>query len=212
MYFWNYHALARDFRQGRVSARERFKYLLAIMIYVPTGLMGSNWIPGIYRFIYSMSNSILAKQASRVPPLKIFNDYNYLTDILIIAITALGIALCYWTNRKGDSKKFIERFMCLSIPISIRISFYVLFIFLAILGASLGYFYSKLQMIAQMHGFLKAFTQLKRLKQLMPVMAFISHRIHIVASVLAVVSIIWSFFLLRKEIKYISQKKIEERQ
>jgi uncharacterized membrane protein len=210
MYFWNYHALARDFRQGRVSARERFKYLLAIMIYVPTGLMGSNWIPGIYRFIYSISNSILAKQASRVPPLKIFNDYNYLTDILIIAVTALGIIICYWTNRKGDGKKFIERFMCLSIPISIRISFYVLFIFLAILGASLGYFYSKLQTIAQMHGFLKAFTQLKRLKQLMPVMAFISHRIHIVASILAVVSILWSFVLLRKEIKYISQKKLEE--
>jgi len=206
MYLWDYHALATQFKNHKITTRDKLKYLLAIMIYVPTGLMGSNWIPGMYRFIYSISNKILAKQASRVPPLKIFNDYNYITDILVIAILGLGVLLCYWTNRRGDGKNFFERFMCLSIPISIRISFYVLLIFLAILGTTLVYFYFKLQMIAQVKGFLKAFKQLKRLKRLMPVMAFISHRIHILSCVMAVVSLLWSFFLLNKEIKYIAKK------
>lgn len=206
MYLWNYRALAEDFKHHRVTSREKLKYLLAIMIYVPTGLMGSNWIPGIYRFIYSIANKILAKQASRVPPIKIFNDYNMLTDILIIGIIGVGVFLCYWANRKGDGRFFIERLMCLSIPITIRVSLCVLLIFLIIVGASLVYFYLKLQMIAQVTGFLKAFKQLKRLKRLMPVMAFISRRIHILSCVMAIASSLWGFWLLHREMRFIAKK------
>jgi|GEM_PF-1465662 hypothetical protein len=206
MYIWNYHALAQRFKTHTLTTREKLKYLLAIMIYVPTGLMGSNWVPGIYRLIYAISNKFLATKSSHVPPLKVFNDFNSVTDIVVVGIVGLGVILCYWTNRRGDGRNFIERFMCLSIPISIRISVYVLVIFFVILGSSLVYFYFKLQLIAQTHGFLVGFKQLKRLKRLMPVMAFISHRVHILSCVMAVTSLIWSFFLLNKEIRYIAKK------
>ncbi len=206
MYFWNYTALANDFKNNKVTAREKFKYLLTILVFIPTGIMGSNWIPGVYRLIYAISNKILGMQNSRIPPLKIFNELNYVTDIIIIALMCIGFALCYWINQRGDGRHFIERVMCLSVPISIRVSVYVLLLFLIILGASLAYFYFKLQVIAKVHGFLKAFKQLKRLKRLMPLMAFISYRIHVVSCVMAIYSVLWNFFILLKEMKYVSKK------
>jgi len=205
MYFWDYNALAHDLKNNKVTTREKLKYLIAIMIYVPTGIMGSNWIPGVYRFIYTVSNKILSLQNTRIPPLKIFHDYNYFTDILTIIVIIGGLALCYWINRKGDGKHFVERVMCLSIPITIRISIYVLCVFLLALGASLAYFYFKLRIIAQVHGFLKAFKQLKRLKQLMPLMAFISYRMHVLSCILALSSVVWGFFTLRREIKFVAR-------
>ena len=205
MYFWNYHALAKDFKEHVITSRDKFKYLLSIMIYVPTGLMGSNWIPGIYRLIYSTTNKILAFKAPQVPPLRIFNDYNFITNLATISIIFFGLLICYWTNRRGDGKNFIERFMCLSIPVSVRISTYVLIIFLITLSTSLIYFFFKLQAIANVQGFLKAFKQLKRLRELVPVMAYISFRMHIFSCVISIFSLLWSFMTIRREIKFISK-------
>lgn len=205
MYLWNYHELAKSLKEHKLDSKEKFKYLLAIMLYIPTGLMGSNWIPAIYRLIYRIVNGLVAQQTKYVPPLKVFNDFNYITDILTIIVLGWGIFVCYRANKQGDGRNFIERFMCLSIPISIQVSTFFLLFFLLTLGASLIYFNFKLQFIANIHGFFKGFRKLRHIKELTPIMAYISHRMHVFSCFISIISLIWSFRILRSEIKYIAK-------
>src|SRR5579859_4772208 len=112
MYFWNYRQLAQDLKHHKISSKEKFKYLLTIMIYVPTGIMGSNWIPAIYRLIYRITNQVLIWQAPpQVHQLKIYNDFNYILDIATPIIIGCGVIICFIVNRTGDGRNFIERFM-----------------------------------------------------------------------------------------------------
>lgn len=205
MYLWNYKALAHELKEHKLTSKEKLKYLLAIMCYVPTGLMGSNWIPGFYRFIYRMTNFIVYQQAPRVPPLKIFHNYNYLTDLTTAVIIGVGVMLCFMINRRGDGRNFIERFMCLSIPITIRVSIYSLIIFILVLGSSVIFFYYKLQLISDISGFMKIFRKLRHLKELTPVMEYISFRMHIFSCAISIVSLIVTFVLLYRTIKQVSK-------
>lgn len=207
MYLWNYAALVKDFKEHKVTAREKLKYLLVMMIYVPTGLMGSNWVPAIYRFIYQLANDILARQAPQVPSLKIYDDYNHLFDIAMVSISVLGIIACFIANHKGDGRNFIERFMCLSVPISIRVGVYFLLLFLGVMAASLFFFHYQLQFIAQVRGFFKIFKKLRYLKELTPVMQYVSHQLHLFAGVVSLISLATSFLILRSSIKSISTHK-----
>lgn len=43
-------------------------------------------------------------------------------SLLMVCITIIGTWLCYRTNRNGDNKDFITRYICLWIPIAIRIA------------------------------------------------------------------------------------------
>jgi hypothetical protein len=205
MYLWNYKALAQDLKEHKLSSREKLKYLLAIMCYVPTGLMGSNWIPGFYRFIYRITNFIVFQQAPRVPPLKIFNTYNYFTDIATAVIIGIGVLFCFAINRRGDGRNFIERFMCLSIPVTIRISIYSLVVFILVMGSSLIFFNYKLQLISDITGFMKIFKKLRHLKELTPVMEYISYRMHIFSCGISIVALMASFVILYRSIKFISK-------
>ena len=208
MYLWNYHALAEDLKHNEVSGKEKAKYLLTILLYVPTGVMGSNWIPGIYRLIYRITNQIVIWQEPRVPPIKIFNDFNYITDIAIPAIVISGVIICFIANLRGDNRNFIERFICLTVPITIRVSIYSLFLFLATLGGSLVYYNYKLQLISSIGGFFKIFRKLKQLKQLSLIMTYISHRMHVFSCILSLLSLIWIFFKLYQQIRFISRKHV----
>jgi hypothetical protein len=203
MYFWNYHQLTHDFRANKVTIKERFKYLLMIMLYIPTGMMGANWIAGIYRLVYRIANLVLILEAPDVPPLRVFNYYDYYIDLGTFFILGAGTVICYFTYRKHKGSDFITQFMCLGVPISIRVTCYVLLIFLAALTGSMVWFFFKLQAIANIRGLLAAFSQLRRLKELMPVMALISERMYLLASGLSLLSLFWIFLLLRKELRFI---------
>jgi hypothetical protein len=204
IYLWNYHKLTHEFKNNKVTMKDRFKYLFLIVLYIPTGMMGSNWIPGIYRMVYRFANFVLSVAAPEVPPLKVFNYYDYYTDLATFLIVGVGTLLCYFTNARKDNRDFITRYMCLSVPISIRVTCYVLVIFIAALTSSMVWFFFRLNAIANVTGFLKAFTQLRRLKELTPVMAFISERMYLLASGLSIVSLLWIFYVLRREIRLIA--------
>lgn len=204
MYLWNYYALAKKFKEHRITPWDKFQYLMAILLYIPTGLMGSNWIPGMYRTVYRSINQLLALEAPQIPPLQIFNDFNFVTDIATMVIIALGITVCFFANRRGDGRNFIERFMCMSIPITLRVSFYILLLFIIAMGVSILYFFFKLQAIATVRGFLRAFKQLRKLKELVPSMAYMSYGMHIFSCVLSLLSLTLSFLILRVQLLFIS--------
>jgi hypothetical protein len=107
MYFWNTKALAIELQEGSVDQKEKMKYFVIFML--------STYV------IFDLS-------------LYMQEDYSSNYFILSLADTGLmmiAVYLCYRINRDGDDSEFIDRFVCLSLPIAIR------FIF-AIFGFLLG--------------------------------------------------------------------------
>lgn len=97
MYLWKVDSLVEDFRSGKLSQKEEFKYMLLFTVLM-----------------------VLVSD----PALHIGHSYNYydtLISALILGISILGIFYCYKINSSGDDKDFIVRVMCIGIPVMIRV-------------------------------------------------------------------------------------------
>jgi hypothetical protein len=100
--------LALRFKNNAVPSRERFLYLL-ICITLISVIMSSFFISNVYLGTPS-------------------NWWDLCTDVLNIVITIIGIVICYRTNRSGDDKEFIERYISIGFPISVQIIAIMLFV------------------------------------------------------------------------------------
>lgn len=96
MYFWRVNPLVEDLKNGRVTQRQKMYYYLA-----------GTLLSLIYIFISS---------AVAVTP----NLMTVVNIVLAISVTVGGILLCYEANHQGDDTEFIDRFVCLSWPINMR--------------------------------------------------------------------------------------------
>jgi hypothetical protein len=97
MYLWKVDSLVKDFRSGKLSQKEEFKYMLLFTVLM-----------------------ILVSD----PALHIGLSYTYydtLISALILGISILGIFYCYKINSSGDDKDFIVRVMCIGLPVVIRV-------------------------------------------------------------------------------------------
>lgn len=94
MILWNDKKLARKLRNNAISEKEKFKYyFIYVLLYM---------LPPIY-----------CKPLERAP--------GVLVELLFFTLIYLiGLYYTYSTNCKGDNKAFIERSLCLSIPIAVR--------------------------------------------------------------------------------------------
>jgi hypothetical protein len=99
MYFWNSRSLAHQLKTGKLSERERAKYLLATLltIIIP--------IPPTIRFL------------DKAPAADVLGQ-----TILAIVATILGVWVCFAANRKGDDREFLDRFICLGWTTAIRVA------------------------------------------------------------------------------------------
>jgi len=93
MYFWNANALAEDLKQGRLSEREKMKYFLVFSLFV-TITSYASWEANILVFLEAL---------------------------ILVAMTIWGTLFCYKANQKGDDKAFIERFVAMNLPLTIRL-------------------------------------------------------------------------------------------
>jgi hypothetical protein len=98
MYWWYVSKLAEDLREGRVTEKQRFNYFLATC---------ATWVLAAQLFSYA--GSALCAE-------------NLVSSTMMLALTALGIALCYKINKGGDNADFVPRMICLGWPISIRVA------------------------------------------------------------------------------------------
>jgi len=97
MYLWNTNALANELKEGTLSEREKFKY------YITSTLL------------YELLILVTSFSARTFSAVEIF------LSLLSIAILFFGTYQSYRVNQKGDGLNFIERFICLSLPIGIKI-------------------------------------------------------------------------------------------
>lgn len=101
MYFWNVKALSEDLKTRTMSQREKMKYFLAFMV---IGVI----VTANFFLSFGSSEEI--------------NIILIIEDFITIVITVGGIILCYKANQAGDDFEFIDRFICLSLPITIRLT------------------------------------------------------------------------------------------
>lgn len=118
IHLWNTKLLAKEFRNNELSQRMRFKYFL-IFIVVPMLIGDISFTPiQIPWSVDSMPAVILS--------------------IMFLLIIVGGMILTYKANKAGDNKEFIDRYVCLSIPIFIKLT--VLFIGINIVSGIIGGF------------------------------------------------------------------------
>jgi hypothetical protein len=109
--------LALRFKNNAVPSKERFLYLLIFTV-LGTAIMSSFVISAIY---------------PKTP-----NQWDFYTDIVILVITILGTIICYRTNKAGDDKEFIERYVSIGFPVFIQafVIFIVVGIFFGIVAST----------------------------------------------------------------------------
>ena len=106
MNFINDRELAIRFKEGAVPAKERLYYFI-IFIMATTLPMSS------FLYIYFYHS---------------INKWDIYIDVFILIVTFFTTIFLYRTNAKGDNKEFIERFVCIGFPVTIRmLSFLVIF-------------------------------------------------------------------------------------
>ncbi len=96
MYFWNIDKLAEDLRADKVSESEQTNYLIALQVVGVIAILGHN-----------------SSSGSSIPI--IFEG----------VVTLVAIYIISQLNKAGDNKNFVQRFIALSLPLTIRIGLMV---------------------------------------------------------------------------------------
>jgi hypothetical protein len=98
MYLWNVNGLADELRAERTTEKNKLLYYLFTVLFA--------WV---------------MDELNTGGP-EISTPYGLLSLVVGIAVTVLGMFYCYGVNQKGDGKCFVTRFICLSVPVTVRIA------------------------------------------------------------------------------------------
>ncbi len=111
MYLISASSLAISLRQNTLSERAKMHYLLlgSVMLAVVNCTYLLAWLE------YTLEK---------------LNAFDHLADAVVIIFQALIVLSAFNANAQGDNRHFIERFICLSVPVTVRVS--VIAAFLAI--------------------------------------------------------------------------------
>ncbi|MCA0754971.1 hypothetical protein KP806_07900 [Paenibacillus sp. N4] len=101
MYLWNVKALAHELKEKTLSQQQKMKYFL----------------------VFILLNVIMIECSYYLGMSFNFNIYDLIGSLETVVVNIAGIIFCYRANRSGDNDDFIERFICLSLPITIRLLF-----------------------------------------------------------------------------------------
>jgi hypothetical protein len=108
--------LAVALAAGELSEREKFEYLLVwavIGILVPSHMGGwTDWSRIRVAFL-----------------------------VISLVITVIGLLTCFGTNARGDNRAFLERYLCLSVPLGVMtyVAYYAIYYAMAVVGLLVGW-------------------------------------------------------------------------
>ncbi|WP_375333808.1 hypothetical protein [Candidatus Tisiphia endosymbiont of Xenochironomus xenolabis] len=103
MNFFNDRELALRFKNNAVSSKERFWYVMIGNILYIVSLLESSLVSSL---VSSLESFLFVKNM-------------YLASVIGLPII-IGAIICYNTNKAGDDKEFIERYVCIGTPVLIR--------------------------------------------------------------------------------------------
>jgi hypothetical protein len=97
LYIWRVNRLVEDFRRERVSEAESAKYLVFVSVFI---LLSTDPV-----FVLEVEYSVL----------------DILVTLVMVMGAIFGTYYCFRKNQSGDNCDFIRRFVCLSVPVGIRL-------------------------------------------------------------------------------------------
>ena len=115
MYLWKVDSLVEDFKSGKVTQKEEFKYYLLFILTVTC-----------------LTAPVFGKSS--------FNYFDVIALVAMLGITTYGVYYCYKINASGDNRDFIARITCLGLPIIIRLL--VILIPIALVWGAIKTFYN----------------------------------------------------------------------
>ena len=115
MYFWRVDRLVEDFRNDQVTEKEKLKYMI------------------LYGVFYAVAVNSAFSTAFE-------STYMDAVELLITASIAIfGTYYCYAKNRGGDGRDFVTRFMCIGLPVTVKVAILFLPLFVASLIVEKAY-------------------------------------------------------------------------
>jgi len=94
VYWWKIDAVVAELKSGTMSENQKMKYLLADSVLI--GL-----------------SAMFARQG---------NVFDLAVGLVVLALTVGGILVCFSANGANNGRDFVERFVCLSFPVTIRLT------------------------------------------------------------------------------------------
>ena len=98
MYLWNTKALATKLKSGELSQHERFKYFFLYIVLTTVTI----------EFLFYVTEEQL-------------NFFTLISSAIAITATVVGLILSYRVNKMGDDKEFIDRYVCVGLPIAVKL-------------------------------------------------------------------------------------------
>ncbi len=95
MIFWNVEKLAGQLKQGELSSKQKLRYLLVVFVFL--GITPYAYLGEAYNAAYGLE------------------------VLVVLFATIWGILYCHEANEEGDGKDFFERFICIGVPVGVRI-------------------------------------------------------------------------------------------
>ncbi|BGE83680.1 hypothetical protein Ms3S1_01160 [Methylosinus sp. 3S-1] len=125
----NDRELALRFKNGAVSSKERFIYFFTFILLSEA--------PYFYKYIFADNR----------------RDFDLYEDIIMLAITIVGTIACYISNKTGDNREFVERYVCISFPVSVRATIFCIIIIIVSLviyvAASIEIYFLKISLCSE---------------------------------------------------------------
>lgn len=97
MHFWKTSNLQSELKNGTLSQADRFKYFFVFIVLTTIVMEIAGYIPSVSSFEKSTGS------------------------VLNIIVTIVGTIWCYKVNKAGDNSDFIDRYICLSLPVGVRV-------------------------------------------------------------------------------------------
>ncbi len=148
MYFWNINALIQSLRLHQVTTRQTFIYCISVILLSVAGLMPHTFLPLLYYIFFSTAKLYIEQQiATPALQVTVFHENDTAFALIALLICVLGIMYCYTGYAKRSTTEFIKQYLCLSVPLTIKIALLTLFLFVIIMGGITGFFWYKLTIL-----------------------------------------------------------------
>jgi hypothetical protein len=98
MHIWKTSSLQSELKNGTLSQADRFKYFFVFVVLTTIVMEIAGYIPSVSSFEKSTGS------------------------VLYIIVTIVGTIWCYKVNKAGDNSEFIDRYICLSLPVGVRLT------------------------------------------------------------------------------------------
>ncbi|KKP35365.1 MAG: hypothetical protein UR26_C0006G0049 [candidate division TM6 bacterium GW2011_GWF2_32_72] len=149
MYILRIGKLLDGLKYDTIAEPKKFNYFFSIIFLMVIGILRTNWMQEVYTYFYDLLNMGIVQAGHKDLVIPIYNYLDRMFDITVSVIVLCGIIICYQINKRGDNKYFIDRFVCLSIPLFIRAAWIFFLSYLTTLIVTLGFMTAKLLVAAK---------------------------------------------------------------